>query len=454
MRHDLVHVAQHASFIFAGDLVWWSALEPKRRQLHGELWKIGHILGARMIGMFLGMAFVLIREPVYTGVYGTGERRGVSALADQQTAGAMMVAVDILIMVFALASSSGRPRASTTATRRPSAPAPPLLDGELALHAALAVAGHGAEERVLAGLQVDLDGRGAAVLDDLALLVDPAALEGDVVVDGRLVDRVDRQRARRSPRRCRTRRPARRRARRGCRACRPRPSRRRRTSGSPASASRPVSSPGARRRRRRRRRRPRRPRRSRGSAGISSSGLPVAGSTCGIAVRLEDLLVHDALVGGAAEAVLLGLLPGLVEVRADDALRARARELWQRAHFSANSVLPLTRLSPSSLSSQPVSETIAHAASKHQPDPSSTHGAASYLLAGRRDAAPGGPRRRRAASGARQAVQAALGGGDHRARDAVPGVALARHADDRVARRARAGPAAPRATRRGPRRAG
>jgi putative membrane protein len=103
VRHDLVHLAQHASFIFAGVLVWWSALEPKRRQLHGDLWKIGHILSARMIGMFLGMAFVLIRTPVYAGVYGTGDRHGVGAMADQQTAGAMMVAVDILIMVFALA---------------------------------------------------------------------------------------------------------------------------------------------------------------------------------------------------------------------------------------------------------------------------------------------------------------------------------------------------------------
>ncbi len=103
VRHDLVHVAQHASFIFAGVLVWWSAIEPKRRRLRGELWKIAHILAARMIGMFLGMAFVLIREPVYTGVYSSGERRGFDALADQQTAGAMMVALDILIMVFALA---------------------------------------------------------------------------------------------------------------------------------------------------------------------------------------------------------------------------------------------------------------------------------------------------------------------------------------------------------------
>jgi cytochrome c oxidase assembly factor CtaG len=102
VRNDLVHAAQHASFIFAGILVWWPALEPKRRRLRGELWKIGHILAARMLGMFLGMGFVLIREPIYTGVYGSGERRGIGALADQQTAGAMMVALDIAIMVFAL----------------------------------------------------------------------------------------------------------------------------------------------------------------------------------------------------------------------------------------------------------------------------------------------------------------------------------------------------------------
>ena len=74
----LVHALQHASFVSIGVLVWWSVLEPKRRRLRGELWKIGHILAARMLGMFLGMAFVLIRQPVYTGVYGTGERAWAS----------------------------------------------------------------------------------------------------------------------------------------------------------------------------------------------------------------------------------------------------------------------------------------------------------------------------------------------------------------------------------------
>ena len=44
VRHPLVHALQHASFIAIGVLVWWSALEPKRRRLRGELWKIGHIL--------------------------------------------------------------------------------------------------------------------------------------------------------------------------------------------------------------------------------------------------------------------------------------------------------------------------------------------------------------------------------------------------------------------------
>jgi cytochrome c oxidase assembly factor CtaG len=100
----VVHAAQHASFIGAGVLVWWSALEPQRRRLRGELWKIGHIIGARFLGMFLGMGFVIVRTPVYAGVYGTGDRgHGLDALADQQLAGGMMVVLDILIMVGALA---------------------------------------------------------------------------------------------------------------------------------------------------------------------------------------------------------------------------------------------------------------------------------------------------------------------------------------------------------------
>jgi cytochrome c oxidase assembly factor CtaG len=103
VRYPFVHGLQHMSFVAIGVLVWWSALEPKRRRLRGELWKVPYLIGARMAGMFLGMSFVLIRVPIYTGVYGAGDRgHGLSALGDQQLAGAMMVTLDILIMVFAL----------------------------------------------------------------------------------------------------------------------------------------------------------------------------------------------------------------------------------------------------------------------------------------------------------------------------------------------------------------
>lgn len=103
VEHDAVHAVQHASFVGIGVLVWWAALQPQRRRFAGELWKIGYILGTRLLGMFIGMAFVLIRVPVYVGAYGEGERAlGLSAVSDQQLAGAIMVTVDIYLMVFAL----------------------------------------------------------------------------------------------------------------------------------------------------------------------------------------------------------------------------------------------------------------------------------------------------------------------------------------------------------------
>src|ERR671916_1502249 len=39
VRHPAVHALQHASFVAIGVLVWWSALEPKRARVPGELWK-------------------------------------------------------------------------------------------------------------------------------------------------------------------------------------------------------------------------------------------------------------------------------------------------------------------------------------------------------------------------------------------------------------------------------
>jgi cytochrome c oxidase assembly factor CtaG len=101
LRHPLLHVLQHECFLLANLLLWWPVIEPARRRMGGQLWKIGYVFAARMSTMFLGMVFVFSRGILYAGVYGRGSREGVAALADQQTAGGMMMTLDIVIMAVA-----------------------------------------------------------------------------------------------------------------------------------------------------------------------------------------------------------------------------------------------------------------------------------------------------------------------------------------------------------------
>jgi cytochrome c oxidase assembly factor CtaG len=85
-------------------LVWISVLEPARRRVPGGLWKIAHIVGVRFAGMFLGMAFLLLRSPAYDGFYGNRAlEHGLSPLEDQQLAGGLMLGLDLAVMIGALA---------------------------------------------------------------------------------------------------------------------------------------------------------------------------------------------------------------------------------------------------------------------------------------------------------------------------------------------------------------
>jgi putative copper resistance protein D len=103
LESSLVHALQHWTFFVTSLLVWWSVIEPKRRRISGELWKAGHLIGMRIAGMFLGMAFILMRTQAY-GWYGDRpEEHGIGVLTDQQIGGGMMFLVDLLVMLFGLA---------------------------------------------------------------------------------------------------------------------------------------------------------------------------------------------------------------------------------------------------------------------------------------------------------------------------------------------------------------
>ena len=103
LNSEVVHALQHQSFVAISVLVWWSALEPERRRLPGQLWKIGHIFAARLVSIFLGMALLAARSPYYAGAYGDSAREyGLRPLDDQQLAGGLMMTLDFVIVVFAL----------------------------------------------------------------------------------------------------------------------------------------------------------------------------------------------------------------------------------------------------------------------------------------------------------------------------------------------------------------
>jgi cytochrome c oxidase assembly factor CtaG len=104
LRHPLLHALQHECFVAASLLVWWSVIEPKRRRLPGELWKVPYLVGARLPGMLLGMAFIVMTSPAYGAYYGDRARdHGLSPLTDQQIAGAMMMGLDLALMLFSVA---------------------------------------------------------------------------------------------------------------------------------------------------------------------------------------------------------------------------------------------------------------------------------------------------------------------------------------------------------------
>ncbi|MEA2435948.1 MAG: putative rane protein [Thermoleophilaceae bacterium] len=102
LEHPFVHALQHGSFFVTSLLAWWAVVDPKHRRVGGELWKIGHLVGMRVAGMFLGMAFILMRTQAYPWYGDRAHLHGLDPIRDQQYGGGLMFLVDLLVMFFAL----------------------------------------------------------------------------------------------------------------------------------------------------------------------------------------------------------------------------------------------------------------------------------------------------------------------------------------------------------------
>jgi cytochrome c oxidase assembly factor CtaG len=109
-----MHVVEHSMFIFFGCLMWMPVFGPlPTPQWFTAAWKVGYVIAVRFAGAILGNVLMWSGAVLYP-IYAPGERYwGISPIADQSTAGVVMMvegtflALGLLAWVFFEASREG-----------------------------------------------------------------------------------------------------------------------------------------------------------------------------------------------------------------------------------------------------------------------------------------------------------------------------------------------------------
>ena len=104
LGHDAVHALEHIAFFSAGALFWAPVLEPlPAPQWFGTGAKLLYIVAARFTSMVLGNVLIWADEPIYDEYVHPVARFGISAAADQGIAGSVMMVVDSVVTIAAIA---------------------------------------------------------------------------------------------------------------------------------------------------------------------------------------------------------------------------------------------------------------------------------------------------------------------------------------------------------------
>jgi cytochrome c oxidase assembly factor CtaG len=120
LRDPVLHQAEHGLYLLSGLLLWWPLLDADPVPAHrlGGLARLGYMLAA-MVPMALVGAYLNRHATLVYGAYGPAARAlGVSALADQAQAGAIMwvagntimIAVGLWTVIAALVAEERRQR--------------------------------------------------------------------------------------------------------------------------------------------------------------------------------------------------------------------------------------------------------------------------------------------------------------------------------------------------------
>jgi cytochrome c oxidase assembly factor CtaG len=154
-----LHALEHTTFLFFGCLMWMPIFGPlPKPQWFSAGWKVGYVIAVRFSGAILGNVLMWSGSVLYP-IYRPGERFwGISPIADQSTAGVIMMvegtflALGVLAWVFFEVAREGaeRQRLLDLAHERGFA-----LDEQRAQRAV--AAGHGTllEQRIVAGAVAD-----------------------------------------------------------------------------------------------------------------------------------------------------------------------------------------------------------------------------------------------------------------------------------------------------------
>jgi putative membrane protein len=103
LRHPVVHLLEHVTFLLAGSLYWWHLLSPMRARLRlGGMGPVVYMASTKLFVGALGMGLAFAPTAIYSFYVHHARVWGISAHDDQSIAGVIMAVEQSLVMGVAL----------------------------------------------------------------------------------------------------------------------------------------------------------------------------------------------------------------------------------------------------------------------------------------------------------------------------------------------------------------